>query len=135
MLHSVGQLPIDATSVMAACQELVWVNGKVALLSLSSVAARQPDGAHRAGAQRMGLRGGVGDAIAAKMDAKQGRAKPHAGVPVRVRERQSPHGGGVQGGERAGTAVGEEERGEGQRAGERSAGNAARTASRSACAL
>ena len=32
----------------------------------------------------MGFRGGFGVAVSAQMDAKQGRAKPHAGVPVRV---------------------------------------------------
>ena len=61
----------------------------------------------------MGLRGGFGVAVSAQMDAKQGRAKPHAGVPVRVRERESTHGGGLQSGKHAGIAVGEEGRGEG----------------------
>lgn len=84
MIHSANSLPIDATSVMAACQELVWVNGKVLSFSLSHVVARESDGAHRAGTQRVGFRGGFGVAVPAQVDAKQGRAKPHAGVPVRV---------------------------------------------------
>ena len=32
----------------------------------------------------MGFRGGFGVAVPTQVDAKQGRAKPHAGVPVRV---------------------------------------------------
>ena len=72
----------------------------------------------------MGLRA-EREHLAAQVASKQGAADAHAGVSVRVRERQSPHVGGVQGGELAELAVGAERENEGKRVRERSPGNAA----------
>ena len=73
------------------------VNGAVGLISPSHAACRQPDGAGGAAGQRL-----VAESprrfLAAARAAGCGGENADAGVPLPLRERQSPHDGGVSGG-------------------------------------